>query len=302
MSRFARTEMRSKITDFKKIAGKVYRVIYKKPKARKEICRLYGENNASLKLLASVLSAVLENSTSEKEKTWIDKIELLRNELNTSSAEIAVMDYGAGSLNLNLMAGEMCQGRVITRAIGEVCRSASTSNMWAFLLFKLIREFKPSICLELGTCLGISTSYQAAALELNGHGKIVTLEGSESLASLSRENFKKLGFKRIAVHAGRFQDTLGGVLHKQGHIDFAFIDGHHDKQATLAYFEQIFPFLTEKAISVFDDISWSKGMGEAWNIIAADERVKASVDLGGVGICLFTNSLGGKKSFKVVLD
>jgi len=162
-------------------------------------------------------------------------------------------------------------------------------------LFKFIREFRPSVCLELGTCLGISASYHAAALELNNHGKIVTLEGSESLASLARENFERLGLKRVTVVVGRFQDTLEEVLRRQAPIDFVFIDGHHDEHATLAYFEKIFPFLSEDAVLVLDDISWSNGMKRAWKTIVSNKRINISVDLFNVGVCIIASSLKEKQ-------
>ena len=86
------------------------------------------------------------------------EIEMLRNELSTSSIEISITDYGAGSLDLNLTAEEMYQGRVVVRTIGEVCQNYSKTYKLAFLLFKLVREFRPSVCLELGAALGMSAA------------------------------------------------------------------------------------------------------------------------------------------------
>lgn len=286
---------------FRKIVSKLRRVIYKKLRTHREISRLYGEDNVVLRSLANAFKAVLENRASVNEKASIDRIESLRKELSASSTQITIVDYGAGASGLELTAEEMYRGRVVTKTIREVCRT-SKSHIWAFLLFKLIREFRPSVCLELGTCLGISAAYQAAALELNRHGRIVTIEGAESLASLARKHFEKLGFERVVVRTGRFQDILGEVLCEQGHIDFAFIDGHHEEYATLAYFEQIWPFLSKNAVLVFDDISWSKGMERAWSTIVGDERIKISVDLFSVGICIAASSSEKKQSFKIALD
>jgi predicted O-methyltransferase YrrM len=86
----------------------------------------------------------------------------------------------------------------------------------------------------LGTCLGISTSYLAAALKLNLAGSVVTLEGAETKARLAAQNFRELGLSNVCTIVGRFQDTLDDVLEP---IKFAFIDGHHEESATLAYFE-----------------------------------------------------------------
>ncbi len=175
------------------------------------------------------------------------------------------------------------------------------TGLWARLLFKLIRDFQPSLCLELGTNLGFSAAYQAAALRLNQKGRLVTLEGDPPLASLAERNLRRLNLNqveprtsppplggtgaRVKVVTGRFQDTLEQVLKTQAPIDYAFIDGHHDRDATIRYFQQISPFLSPRAFLVFDDISWSEGMRQAWKHIQKDQRVAFSVDAFAVGFC-----------------
>jgi predicted O-methyltransferase YrrM len=288
---------------FGKIQAKLGRIVYKKLKTSKEISRLRGESTEASELITEALCAAFKNKASMEEKVYINKIESLRTDLNSSSTEVSITDYGSRMPGLTLTAAEMCQGGIKTTTIGKTCRRASQPRRWGFLLFRLVRELKPTVCLELGTALGISTAYQAAALELNHHGRIVTLEGAESLALLARENFDRLGLERVAVRIGRFQDTLGEVLSECAPIDFVFIDGHHDEHATLAYFEQIFPFLSERAVLVFDDIAWSKGMERAWKTIVADKRIQICIDLFKLGICAVGSFAEEKKSFfKIALD
>lgn len=250
------------------------------------------------KPLAIALKYALEHKLKTEEKVWIDKIESLRKQLKSSTAEISIVDYGAGLPDSNLTGVEMYQGRASTTTVGT-CARASTSHYLSFLLFKLIREFKPLVCLELGTNLGISAAYQATALKLNGGGKIVTLEGAESLALLAKKNFQTLGLDEVVVVIGRFQDTLDKVLDEHGMIDFVYIDGHHDEKGTLDYFEKVFPFLSKRAVIIFDDIGWSNGMKIAWKAIETDKRVKISVDLSKFGVCLIDNRIVKKKIFKI---
>ena len=268
-------------------------------KARRRISSLYRERNEALKLVANALREALENTSTPDEEVWIERIESLRKKLNASATEITVTDYGAGSPDFELTDEEMYQGRILTRTIGDVCRSASTPHFRSLLLFKLIREFKPSVCLEMGACLGISTCYQAAALKLNQFGKIVTMEGAASLAELAKQHFQELGLDNVSLLLGRFQDTLGEVLNVQESIDYAFIDGHHDEEATLAYFDRLYPFLSKRALLIFDDISWSRGMKRAWKAIERDKRVKISVDLLVVGIGIIDAEIETKQSFKI---
>ena len=89
----------------------------------------------------------------------------------------------------------------------------------------------------------------------------------------------------ITQKVGRFSDILIGTLKEIKSVDFAFIDGHHDRDATIEYFNKIKPYLSKDAIVVFDDISWSDGMKEAWNIIQKDTIFKTFEDLKKIGIC-----------------
>lgn len=94
-------------------------------KARREISRLYGEPNISSRAVACALKDTIANKIAPEEKSWIDRIESLRKELNSSSTEISVVDYGAGSPDAKLTEEEMYEGRIGTRTIGDVCRQAS---------------------------------------------------------------------------------------------------------------------------------------------------------------------------------
>jgi len=96
----------------------------------------------------------------------------------------------------------------------------------------------------------------------------------------------------VRVVADRFQDVLDKVLNESRPVDFAFIDGYHDENATMRYFDQHIPFLANQGVVlVFDDISWSPGMKKAWKKIKVDERVKTSVELRKVGIYLMKTKI-----------
>jgi predicted O-methyltransferase YrrM len=279
----------------KVLKGKVSRI-----RATRETSRLFYKSSGTEKLLGNVLYETLRSSITISEKDWIRKIETLRENLNTSKDQILVADYGAGKSNLGLTQDEMNKGRLESRIVGDICRAASKPYLWCLLLFKLIRNFKPTNCLELGTCLGISASYQAAGLKLNGSGHLITLEGASALASLATKHFDEFGLNTIAsVIVGRFNDTLGRVLNEQRHIDYAFIDGHHDEAATISYFNQIMQYVLKKAVLVFDDINWSEGMKTAWETIIRDERLKICVNLRQIGICIIDDEITEKKNFSI---
>lgn len=244
--------------------------------------------------LGTALGDVIEGRFSPEEKAWIDKIENLRTQLNASKETVNVIDYGAGSASDKRSEEEMYKGVPVSKNLGNICRNTSKPAMWAQILFKVIRYSKVEKCLELGTSVGISGSYQAAALKLNGAGVLKTMEGSPEVAKIAENNFNTLDLKNVSVIVGRFQDNLDKLL-KEGNYDYAFIDGHHDRDATIKYFEQIYPYFASKGIFVFDDIKWNAGMTEAWETIIADKRISASIDLGQIGICVIDKSSSNEK-------
>jgi len=83
-----------------------------------------------------------------------------------------------------------------------------------------------------------------------------------------------------------FRDTLKPALDDLRLVDFAFIDGHHDEHATVAYFEEILPYVPSGRVVVFDDINWSDGMKNAWQVLQQHDRVATAVDVRKLGICL----------------
>ena len=268
-------------------------------KARIGMMRLQASGDQLTQQLARAIQTATRGERKAEEASWTERIESLRARLNASTEKLKIEDYGAGNPEKQLTAEQMYQGQVITKTVGELCQGASKASLWSHLLFQLIRQYQPATCIELGTCLGISAAYQAAALKLNKRGRLITLEGAPAVASLAKQNLQSLGLDNVRVVVGRFQDTLGKVLEECGSIDYAFIDGHHDEQATLDYLEQIIPYLSETAILVFDDISWSKGMKRAWRAIELDRRVALSCNLHRIGICVMDKAATRKKSHKL---
>jgi len=250
-----------------------------------ELKRLGKEGAPAARALARALAASAAGTLGPAEAVWADRIESLRRALSSSSRVLSLEDWGAVAPGKS--AGGGSGPLIVKRRVSEICRVSSSRPRRARLLFRLARELQPRVCLELGTSLGLSSAYLAAALEMNGEGGLTTLEGAGEVAGLARENLSRLGLERRAtVAVGRFQDRLPGLLEESGPIDFAFIDGHHAEGPTLEYFEVLLPRLASSACLVFDDISWSEGMRRAWGRIAADPRIGIAVDLFTMGIVL----------------
>jgi predicted O-methyltransferase YrrM len=244
--------------------------------------------------IADALEATVAGELTSEERIWADRIEQVRSAAAHDTSPVSIVDFGAGGGKDHRTADEMSAGIAKTITISQACR-ASKPPFWCLLLLKLVRTLKPGIGIELGTCLGISAAYQAAAQQLNGRGSFITLEGAPALADISEKHLQSLGLKNATVVPGRFSDTLESILTNNAPIDYAFIDGHHDERATIAYYEQFVPHLADEAVIVFDDISWSPGMERAWQRLENDANVELAINLRNVGICMVKRDAGGRK-------
>jgi predicted O-methyltransferase YrrM len=202
------------------------------------------------------------------------KIEELRGKLLQSSREINLIDLGAGS----------AKSLKNKRKVSEIALHSAKSPKYAQLLFRLANYFQPKTILELGTSLGISTSYLAS---VNSESAVFTIEGSEEIAEIAKNNFQELELTNIRSISGNFDSELPLLLERIETLDFVFFDGNHRKEPTLNYFEQCLKKATEKSVFVFDDIYWSKEMTEAWEEIKKNERVSVTIDLFFIGIVFF---------------
>ncbi|MDB5000741.1 MAG: SAM-dependent methyltransferase, partial [Mucilaginibacter sp.] len=222
-----------------------------------------------------------------RHKEVYDIVEAQRNHLLTDDRMITVTDLGAGShVNNNKQ-----------KRISDITTNALKPPKLAKLLHRLVAFIKPTNIIELGTCLGITTVYLQHAAP---NAKVYTLEGCPQTAGIAKEVFKRAGLNDIEVITGNFDDTLGGVLDSQEKLDFVYIDGNHQRDATLRYFEWCLPKVHEDTMLIFDDIYWSDGMKQAWEQIKAHPQVSATVDLFWIGLVFFKPGQA-KEDFKIRL-
>lgn len=181
------------------------------------------------------------------------------------------------------------------KTVADAC-AVSKPPKPALLLYLLIRAFSPKSVIELGTNVGVSSSFIGMALKDNGNdGRLVTMDASPYRMRQAREVHGNLMLDNIEYIEGLFSNTLRSTLHRCSTIDFAFIDGHHQFQPTLDYFNEIAAFAAPGAVFVFDDIRWSDGMSQAWSILQRDERFSLVLDLSSVGLCVLHGSADGKR-------
>jgi predicted O-methyltransferase YrrM len=213
-------------------------------------------------------------------------IELERHQLLNDHQTINVADYGAGS---RVAGGKM-------RVISDIARSSLKSKKYARLLSRVVSYYKPRIIVELGTSFGITTAYLAKG---NSLSTVYTLEGSPAIAAIAKNNFQKLHLENIQLVEGDFENTLPGLLVQIGPPDFVFIDGNHQRDATLRYHKLFSEKIIPSSILIFDDIHWSEEMEEAWRLIKEDPAVTLTIDLFFMGLVFYTQDIKAKQHFSI---
>ncbi len=211
---------------------------------------------------------------SEKLEEIVKKIEEKRESLKKQTQSIEIVDYGAGNPSDKRTKEQMEQGVRTTVPLCELAKIGVKKEK-AKEIFKIFQTLLPKAILELGTCCGFSSAYMSFFAP---ESRIWTIEGSENLAKIAKENHKFFGLSNIEVCVGRFDLILPQLLEKIAPLDFIFIDGHHDRDATLEYFRKLLPFVRGGGALLFDDIGWSDGMREAWQrILDSKSYKKASI-------------------------
>jgi hypothetical protein len=243
----------------------------------RELDRMRRHPSPAVSRIAEAIGRARARHLSPEEAAWVRRLECLRGGVNGSSEMVTIPGPSADGSGTGTRAVEL----------GAYSKLSSKGFPWCLLLFHLVRGLQPRSCLELGTCVGISASYQAAALELNGQGQLLTLEGAPELARLAESHLQEIGLPhRAAVVQGLFQETLTSVLQESQHFDFVYIDGHHQENATWDYYQSISPHIGDGGVLVFDDVDWSPGMERVWKRIRQDDSLTAAIDMVRVGLCV----------------
>jgi predicted O-methyltransferase YrrM len=217
------------------------------------------------------ITKVLNN---KKQPAVFKQIEQQRELLKKDSTRLHIEDFGAGSV---VSASK-------TRRVNSIARTALKPKKYGQLMHRMINHYMATRVVELGTSLGITSSYLASANPLT---KVYTFEGSKEIAAVARKTFDDLALFNIKLIEGNFDDTLPAFLEKHNRVDFAFIDGNHRKEPTLRYFHQLLKASNEHSIFVFDDIHWSEEMEAAWEEIKQHEAVTLTIDLFYIGVVFF---------------
>ena len=212
--------------------------------------------------------------------------EQLRTGMKSDKRQVQVEDFGAGS----------ALSKTNQRRISSIAQHAAKPPKLGQLLFRTVKKYQPQTIVELGTSLGITTTYLSLA---KPDAKLITLEGAGEIANIAAQNFESLGLKNVELIKGNFDISLPSVLDKLEKIDFAFIDGNHRQKPTENYFNLMLKKTHPGSILIFDDIHWSAEMEAAWHTIKSHPSVKCSIDLFFLGFIFFRSEFKERQEFVI---
>ncbi|MFN0049257.1 MAG: O-methyltransferase [Cytophagales bacterium] len=202
-------------------------------------------------------------------------VEIIRKQLFKNNSAVGNFDLGAGT-----------RTNVNSKSVRKLAHTSISSPKKCRLLFNIIQYFNYSTIVEVGTSLGVATAYLAMA---NEKAKIFSLEGNKDLIREAEKVKKALNLGNIEFILGNFDQTLPELLNNQKEkIDFVFLDGNHQFEPTIKYFELMLPHLHDNSILIIDDIYWSEEMTKAWATICSNLLVTISLDLYSLGILFFS--------------
>jgi len=210
------------------------------------------------------------------------KIVGYKNRLKQNKLILNITDLGAGSK----------KNKSNSRSVQSIAKNVSISPKFGKLLNNLIETFNCETVIELGTSLGVGTSY----LALSNKTKVFTIEGCPKISEFTQQQLSDT--TNVSFFVGEFSTQLDAVLKQSGQPNLVYIDGNHTYEGTITYFNYFLKHSQPNAILVFDDIHWDKGMEKAWQEIVASEKVKISLDLFRMGVVFLDENLD-KKHFNL---
>lgn len=239
-------------------------------KENQSLKKIDKQNNATLDHVIKALQIVKSQDFNNEDLEAFARCENYRNQLLQNHTEVSYKIFGSDKIE----------------SVKNICKAAASGKKWAQLLYFLTKRIDNPYFLEIGTNLGISGAYILEGMK-TGKGQFITMEGLKPLCEIATDHFKTIvPEERFSVRQGVYETTFPVLIKENHKFNIAFIDGNHQKEPTVHYFNSLLEKIQPQTILIFDDINWSKGMQETWKIIIAHPKVNYYIDLYKQGIVI----------------
>ena len=169
------------------------------------------------------------------------------------------------------------------KSFAQIAERVSVPQSFGLFLYLCASGFKARRILELGSCAGISGCYLASTPSCV---EFVTIERSRTLTDIARDNLSHVSPNATVINAD-FDRGLSAVLGPEtAPFDVVWIDGNHEKEATLRYFRCLRRYVSPGGLILFDDIGWRPEMGEAWDEIRSWPGFSITLNVSRLGMAI----------------
>jgi len=224
-----------------------------------------------------VLNVLNQNSNNQCFKDNKLKEKLLKK----NKTKIIIQDLGQGSsINNNNI-----------RSISNIAKYSTTPFKYRSLIGKTIQYYNLKKIIELGTSTGLTADLIASC---SPTAELITVEGSTEIYKVAKQNITNWKHKNITIINTNFRQFIQQLKPLQ-EPSLVYIDGHHNGDATLEYFNAFWNKIQYNSIIVIGDIYWSKAMTDAWKKISVNTENQYSLDLFHIGIIFKHNNCSGNK-------
>lgn len=166
-----------------------------------------------------------------------------------------------------------------TRNIGQLARQVSSSHKFSCFLVRLINHQGYNNILETGTSLGINAIYLASSNAKH----ITTIEGSEELTAVARNNLQTHNSDRVNIVTGNVKDTFSNAI-REVQPELVFLDADHRSKTIDFYLQAIKNTKADVKCIVIHDIYWSPDMKKAWLSVISDPVYNLTIDTFQAGL------------------
>jgi hypothetical protein len=215
------------------------------------------------------------------EKALGKKIESFRRQIPSLTSKAELNTYSsphANTFKINENTQHVVPGDYAPGKLQSVIKTGS-GVFKGILLRRIIEGTGRKRILELGTNTGFGSCYLASVKGVH----LTTIEGSEDLCAIAEKNISRIT-QDFRIMNTLFDEAIDKLIEEKQQFDCVFIDGQHEKEATLYYTKRLKPLMATNAIYIYDDIYWSEGMNEAWQALFSGYEFVQGVDLQLVGV------------------
>jgi len=177
------------------------------------------------------------------------------------------------------------------RLISQEARVSGANKTYGSFLANCVAHMKAKRILELGTSLGIGTSFLIEGSK--GKSEITSVDACSESQQIARE--KLMAYypdHSINLINKSFEEFFNSA--EYGKFDFIVLDGDHRGVKVLEYIKLLKPIMEENAVIIIDDIRWTRDMYNAWRTLCEDKDFQLSLEYLRFGVLVKNENLSSE--------